>query len=228
MPEINNIFTGYDKTEIEAFNVCKYSLQKFCKEQLNIIPLDKTELIERGIYNKSNEGTCATEFAFTRFLIPFLSNYRGFSLFVDCDFIFLDDISKVLNFVSDKAVYVVQHNYTPKTDIKMEGKIQTAYPRKNWSSFMLFNCEHPSVAKLTPKLINKETGAYLHRFMWINDNEIGKLPPQYNFLVGYYDRSINPIGIHFTDGGPWLESYKNVEFNKEYFSLLKEYKNSVK
>lgn len=221
MRNINNIFIGYDSNEDEAYKVCRFSLEYFSGKTIKITPLKKCELIKRGIYNNAELGVCSTEFAFTRFLVPYLSNYSGISIFIDCDFIFLNNINSVLNFLTDKALYVVKHNYTPKAGTKMEGKPQTIFPRKNWSSFMLFDCSHESLKILTPDLVNKSSGEFLHRFMWLPDNLIGDLPAKYNFLVGYYDKNIAPIGVHFTDGGPWLQSYKNVEFSDKYFELKK-------
>lgn len=221
MNTVDNVFIGYDSSEDEAYQVCKFSLEHFSSKQINITPLKKDNLIKSGIYSNAEHGTVSTEFAFTRFLVPYLSNYSGFSIFVDCDFIFLDDINKVLNYITDKALYVVQHNYVPKTSTKMEGKIQTVFPRKNWSSFMLFDCNHSAIKNLTPDVVNKSSGEYLHRFKWLSDDLIGKLPVEFNFLVGYYDKNILPVGVHFTDGGPWLQSYENVDFSDKYFELKK-------
>jgi len=228
---INKVFIGYDSKETEAYEVCKYSIEKYNKNKnLEIIPIVKKDLISKGIYKNCESGLSSTEFSFTRFLVPYLSNYSGWSVFVDCDFIFLDDINSISSFLdTTHTLFVVKHDYTPKTDKKMESKIQTIYPRKNWSSLMVFNCEHTSIKTLTPDLINTSSGLYLHRFMWLDDKFIGNLPYKFNFLVGYYDKNtVSPIGVHFTDGGPWLDSYKDVEFSAEYFKLLKEYKNGIR
>tara|TARA_S200002703_G_scaffold110583_1_gene96212 strand:- start:233 stop:604 length:372 start_codon:yes stop_codon:yes gene_type:complete len=121
----------------------------------------------------------------------------------------------------------VQHDYTPKEGTKMDGQKQTIYPRKNWSSVMLFNCSHPSNKKLTMDLVNnpKINGAYLHRFSWLRDNEIGKLQHTWNYLVGVYNDIEKPNLIHYTEGGPWFENYRDCEFadvwKQELFDMMK-------
>ncbi len=100
----------------------------------------------------------------------------------------------------------MQHDYQPKDSVKMDGKVQTSYPRKNWSSCMLFNCGHPSTRQLTPELVNRETGAYLHRMQWAADDEIGALPTEYNWLEGWNEKPASglPKVVHYTRGGPWF------------------------
>jgi hypothetical protein len=108
----------------------------------------------------------------------------------------------------------VQHDYRPSEKTKMDGAVQTVYPRKNWSSLMLFNCEHPSVRALTPEIVNSETGAYLHRMQWAADSDIGALPADWNWLEGWNKKPANgtPNAIHFTRGGPWFEQWQIVEY----------------
>jgi hypothetical protein len=108
----------------------------------------------------------------------------------------------------------------------MDGKAQTSYPRKNWSSFMLFNCGHPSTRKLTPDVVNRETGAYLHRMQWAADNEIGEIPYTWNFLEGGYDKFATgtPKAVHFTRGGPWFENWQNVDYGDLWLAEEKELK----
>jgi len=113
-----------------------------------------------------------------------------------------------------KAVLCVQHDYQPTDLTKMDGKVQSVYPRKNWSSFMLFNCEHPSTRTLTPAVVNSESGAYLHRMQWADDSEIGALPKEWNWLEGWNEKPASgfPHAVHYTEGGPWFENYKDVEY----------------
>jgi hypothetical protein len=120
----------------------------------------------------------------------------------------------VLNEIDpSKAVSVVQHDYTPKQTVKMDGCIQHPYPRKNWSSFVVFNCNHPSVQKLTPKVVNQSEPAYLHRFEWLDDSEIGNLDIGWNYLEGWYPQGYNRLkAVHFTLGGPWFEHKKTCDF----------------
>lgn len=158
----------------------------------------------------------------SRFLVPYLSNYEGFSLFIDCDMVCLGDLEFILEFAdNNKDVYCVQHDYDPKSMVKMDGKEQHIYPRKNWSSAMLFN--NKQCIKLTPELVNTETPMYLHRMMWAEDNKIGTLPPKFNFLAGYYDYDReNPLLIHYTDGGPWFKEYHNCPHSDLWKNEIKE------
>ena len=138
--------------------------------------------------------------------------------------LFLDDVKKLFDQRNDKyAVMCAQHDYTPKEGVKMDGKAQTIYPRKNWSSMMLINCGHPSNLNLTDQLVNDEykTGAYFHRFSWLQDREIGKLSHEWNWLVGWYKEPEDgtPSALHYTEGGPWFKEYYNCEYNKEWLDV---------
>ncbi|MDC6447987.1 glycosyltransferase [Alphaproteobacteria bacterium] len=214
-----NIYIGYDSKEDIAYRVCKYSLLKRSTSKVKVFSLKLQELVAKNFYFRSIDPLASTEFTYSRFLVPALSSYQGWSIFCDCDFIFLDDISKILdNLDKSKAVYCVQHDYTPKEKHKMDGQIQTIYPRKNWSSFILFNCDHPSNKKLTVDLVNSESGSYLHQFKWLKDNEIGSLDERWNWLEGWTSNhnNQNPYAVHYTRGGPWFEEWQDVEFAKEW------------
>jgi lipopolysaccharide biosynthesis glycosyltransferase len=148
--------------------------------------------------------------------VPELANFKGWAVFMDCDMILTTDIKELFDQADDKyAVMCVQHDYTPKEGMKMDGQKQTIYPRKNWSSVVLFNCAHPSNARLTQDMVNDTelNGAYFHRFSWLKDEEIGKLDHTWNYLVGVYDDIETPKLIHYTEGGPWFENYRNCEFS---------------
>jgi lipopolysaccharide biosynthesis glycosyltransferase len=147
---------------------------------------------------------------------------------MDCDMILTADIKELFDQADDQyAVMCVKHNYTVKEGYKMDGQKQTVYPRKNWSSVMLINCGHPSNKKLTQDLVNDPeiNGAYLHRFSWLKDEEIGSLNHTWNYLVGVYDDIETPKLIHYTEGGPWFENYRNCEFHQlwknELFDMMK-------
>lgn len=204
------VFVGYDSREDIAFRVCKHSILKH-QPHANVLPIKQADLA--GIYKRPVDPLSSTEFSFTRFLVPYLTCYKGWALFVDCDFLFLEDVSKLFDLVENKyAVMVVKHNYCPVNKFKMDGKRQYLYPRKNWSSLILFNCSHPSNQQLTLNLINSSTGQYLHQFCWLDDNEIGELDFQWNWLVGWNNTGI-PKALHYTEGGPWFENYKNCEYS---------------
>ena len=127
----------------------------------------------------------------------------------------------------DKALYCVQHDYTPKERHKMDGKKQTLYPRKNWSSFMVFNCSHPSNKKLTIDTVNSESGSFLHQLKWLEDREIGSIDERWNWLEGWTSKNNNkkPYAVHFTRGGPWFDEWRDVEFSKEWHSEKEKYLN---
>jgi len=153
-------------------------------------------------------------------------NYKGWAIFCDCDFIFLNDISKILASLDpSKAIYCVQHDYTPKERHKMDGKKQTLYPRKNWSSFIVYNCDHPSNKKLTLETVNSESGAFLHQFKWLKDSEIGSLDERWNWLEGWTSNhnSNFPYAVHYTRGGPWFQEWQDVEFANEWIKERDEY-----
>ena len=136
-----NFFIGYDPKEDIAYRVCKYSLLKRSSNNVNVMSLKLDELVAKKLYTRPIDPLASTQFTYTRFLVPLLNNYEGWAVFCDCDFIFLNDLSKLFsNLDSSKAIYCVQHDYTPKEKHKMDGKKQTIYPRKNWSSFIVFNC----------------------------------------------------------------------------------------
>ena len=209
------VFIGYDSREELAWQVCRHSLLRHSGGNVEAIALRQDELRERGIYTRPHDLGASTEFSLTRFLTPYLAGQSGWVAFCDCDFLFTVDLRRVFEGLDEsKALYCVQHDYTPAYRVKMDGKPQAVYPRKNWSSFMLLNCDHPDVRALTPDIVNSATAAYLHRFEWIGDNSsIGALDLEWNFLDGEYPKPDRvPSVIHFTNGGPWFEEWKNCDF----------------
>lgn len=208
------IYVGYDSREDIAWQVCQHSIKRHASKELEVYPLKQPSLRELGLYTRPLDQSATTEFSLTRFLVPYLAAHEGWTIFCDCDFLYTDDIYKVLESVDpSKAVYVVQHDYVPANSIKMDGKAQTTYPRKNWSSFILFNNAHPAVKALTPDVVNTATPGYLHRLQWVEDKDIGELALTWNFLEGEYPKpEKTPIVIHYTNGGPWFENWQNVDY----------------
>ena len=207
------VYIGYDTSQDIAYQVCKSSILKYTN--VEIIPLVQQNLRDQGIYTRDIDPLSSTEFTFTRFLVPYLNGYKDWAIFVDSDFLFTEDISNLFKVADEKfAVMVVKHNYNPESSIKMNDKKQFLYPRKNWSSLILWNCSHPSNRKLSIKSVNKESGSYLHRFNWLDNNEIGEIDLRWNWLVNWHTESKDgiPKAIHYTEGGPWLENYKNCEY----------------
>ena len=208
-------FIGYDPKEDIAYRVCKQSLLNRSTIKIKAFALKQFELQSMGFYMRDKDPLASTEFTYTRFLIPALMDYKGWAVFCDCDILFLSDIKNLFSDLSDgKAIYCVKHDYTPKEKHKMDGRQQTVYPRKNWSSFIIFNCSHPANKKLTIDLANQETGSYLHQFKWLEDNQIGDLDERWNWLEGWTSmhNSKKPFAVHYTRGGPWFNEWQDVEY----------------
>ena len=219
--KIKDIFfyIGYDPKEDIAYRICKQSLINRSTISISVKSLKLYELVAKNFYTRSIDPLASTEFTYSRFLIPALMNYQGWAVFCDCDFLFFEDISLLFDSLDgDKALYCVQHDYTPKEKHKMDGQKQTIYPRKNWSSFMVFNCSHPSNKKLTKEVVNCESGSFLHQLKWLRDSEIGSLDERWNWLEGWtsnHNKS-EPFAVHFTRGGPWFDKWQEVEFASDW------------
>ena len=204
------IFIGYDKREAKAYDVCKFSI-----EQVSDIKINKLFSEDIETYNRDWGEPQSTDFTFTRFWVPQLSNYEGWSFFVDCDFVFLADPLEILKDIDEtKAAYVVQHpGYIPNSQIKMDGIAQHRAYRKNWASFILFNNSHPKNKRLTTEFLNNHRpGLDFHQLRWLDDEDIGALPLEWNCLDDYYYLE-NPKAIHYTDGGPWFDNYKETMYS---------------
>lgn len=214
MSDLLKVYVGHDSREDIAWQVCRSSLLRHASRPVEVYPLKQGTLRELGLYTRPQDKGATTEFSLTRFLTPYLAAHEGWSIFVDCDFLFTKDIYDLQPLLApDKAIAVVQHDYQPAQAIKMDGKSQTTYPRKNWSSFIAFNGANPHVKALTPAVVNNESPAFLHRFTWAPDAEIGALPLGWNFLVGEYPLPAEvPSAIHYTNGGPWFENCRDVDY----------------
>ena len=209
------VYVGWDSREDIAYQVCRHSILKR-NPQATVKPLKQNQMRQSGLYKREIDKLASTEFTFTRFFIPYLQNYKGWAVFCDCDFVWDIDVQELEQYCDDtKAVVCVQHDYTPKEETKMDGKQQHLYPRKNWSSMVLWNCGHEKNKILTPDLLNKESPKFLHRFSWLDDSEIGSLPHHYNWLVGWYKEPQDgkPKIYHWTEGGPWfVDNYFDCEY----------------
>ena len=225
------VFIGWDSREDIAYQVCKQSLLHAAKypNNLEIVPLKIKELEQKGLYSRQEDVLGSTEFTFTRFLVPELCDFKGWALFIDCDFVFREDVRNLFDRCDDNyAVMCVQHDYQPKDGEKMDGKVQHIYPRKNWSSCVLWNCGHPANKKwMTKELVNdpSTTGKYLHRFSWLDDSQIGKIHHEWNWLVGWYKepRDGSPKALHYTEGGPWFKKYETCEYSGDWYLSEKRY-----
>jgi hypothetical protein len=219
---ILNIYIGYDEVEIVAYHTLSQSIIKHASGPVRISPICSKHF--RKFFNRPRDVKQSNDFSFTRFLVPYLNNYNGYAIFMDCDMMLKTDIFEVLNEINPhKAISVVQHDYIPSDKVKYLNKVQYAYPRKNWSSFVVWNCSHEKNRKLTPSFVESASGLELHRFTWLLDTEIGDLDISWNWLVGDY---INPPedvkNVHWTIGGPYFQEYSDVEYSTEWFDMNKE------
>lgn len=208
------VFIGYDSREAVAYHVCAHSIMARAKTPVAIIPLALHSL---PMYTRPMDSLQSTEFAYSRFLVPYLSDYRGYSVFMDSDMLVRCDINEIMDLIdAEDDVSCVKHDYTPKTTIKFLGQKQSTYPRKNWSSVMLFNASHAANRRLSLRDINERTARRLHSFYWLHDSEIGGLLPRWNWLVDQQPRP-DDLGIaHMTLGGPWLEGWQGGSFDDEW------------
>lgn len=201
-----NIFIGYDTKETVAYHVCSNSIIRQATQPVSIIPLALNLLDD---YTETHTDT-SNEFVYSRFLVPHLMNYNGWAIFIDGDMVLQDDIANLWNLRDDsKAVMVVKHDYKTKQPIKYLNAKNEDYPRKNWSSVILWNCNHPAHKILSPKIVQSSTGQYLHRFSWISDSDIGDLPIEWNWLADEYGVNTSAKLIHYTLGTPCFEEFKD-------------------
>jgi hypothetical protein len=214
-----NIFIGYDPVESVAWHTLTHSILSRASIPVAFIPVNVRNLKE--IYYRKRDPKQSNEFSFTRFLVPFLSEYDGYALFMDCDMMLRCDIAEMESVIDEqpnKAVYVVKHDYKPNDKVKYLDTVQYEYPRKNWSSVVLWNCGHPSNRKVTPDFVNTASGLELHRFSWLKDEEIGELDVRWNWLVGEYAQPPKDVkNVHWTIGGPYFHEYEHVDFSDEWF-----------
>lgn len=221
------VFIGWDAREKVAYDVCRHSLQRHTRQKVDIRALKHRDLRKEGLFRRpwlieSETGgyidmldnrPFSTEFSHTRFLVPELCGFQGWALFMDSDMIWRGDVKDLFALCNDKyAAMVVKHNHRPKDGVKMDDRKQYAYHRKNWSSFVLWNCGHPANKGLTMQEVSFKPGAWLHGFDWLPDNLIGGLPFEYNWIESTSPSALTPKVIHYTEGGPWFEGMGDVLF----------------
>jgi len=243
------VYVGWDSREDEAFQVCDFSLRRNASVPVDVHAIVLSKLRDSGLYTRPtekrdgqlwdviSEAPMSTEFAISRFFVPLLAKNdgikEGWAIFCDCDFLWLGDVAELVAEADPaKALCCVQHKHEPKETTKMDGQLQVLYARKNWSSMMLFNLAHPAHDRLTLEMLNSVPGRDLHRFCWLEDDEIGAVAPDWNWLEGW-----SPLGdktprvIHYTRGGPWMEGWKDVQFGdlwiQEYQRMLEAKKSAA-
>ena len=239
-----SIWIGYEPRELDAYVVARHSLAKHISANVPVRGVVLSDLVARGLYRRAwhrtagrmidhiSDAPMSTEFALTRFLVMRLA-ISGWALFMDCDMLVRRDLMKLFALADpSKAVMCVKHEHAPKERVKMDDQAQVLYARKNWSSVMLFNCDHPSNQKLTVEMVNTVPGRDLHRFCWLADDDIGELAPEWNYLVGYTTGVADPKIVHFTSGIPSMQGVllnsgqelsSNVEYAEEWNEALLEW-----
>jgi lipopolysaccharide biosynthesis glycosyltransferase len=207
------IFIGYDSREAIAYHVCSNSIIRHSSNPVSITPLALNNL---PLYREMHSDG-SNQFIYSRFLVPHLMGYEGWALFIDGDMILRSDITELWDLRDDsKAVMCVHHDYKTKAEQKYLGAKNQNYPRKNWSSVVLWNCSHSDNKNLTPQFIQEATGAQLHRFTWLSDNLIGEIPKVWNWLPDEFGENHSAKLLHYTLGAPCFHEYANTEMASEW------------
>lgn len=223
-----SVWIGFDPREAAAFAVARRSARRRTIAPVQIRGLVLSELREAGLYYRPTSikdgrlfddisgAPMSTEFAISRFLVPYLAA-SGLALFMDCDVLVRTSLDNLFRKVDKtKAVTVVKHDFNPPEGVKMDGQLQTRYARKNWSSVMVFNCDHPANKALTVDLVNTVPGRDLHAFCWLKDEDIGEVDASWNYLVGHTKSTAEPAIVHYTDGIPSMQGYEACEYADEW------------
>lgn len=218
--EVIRIFIGYDSRLPVLFNVAQHSIIRHATRPVSITPIKLSHL--GHIFTRERLSIQSTEFSFSRFLTPYLAGYRGWAIFMDNDIVARDDIAKLWDLRDDRyAVQCVKHDHQPSSSVKFLGEPQTQYNKKNWSSVMLMNTARCTA--LTPAYVNKASGLELHQFKWLeSDDLIGALPMEWNFLVEYYKHDEGAKIVHYTEGGPYYEATRHVDFAETWLENFRD------
>lgn len=207
------IVVGFDQREAVAYHVfCQSVLEKSTK------PVQFTPLAENTLnFYEERHDDGSNRFIYTRFLTPFLMNYSGWAIFADGDMVCMTDIAELWKIRDpSKAVQVVKHDYKTKMTSKYLNNKNENYPKKNWSSLVLWNCGHEANQVLTPEYISSKSGAFLHRFSWLEDYLIGEIPKEWNWLAIEYEENPNAKIIHYTLGTPCFKDFSNCSMSNEW------------
>ena len=209
-----DIYIGFDSNEVVAYHTLCQSILAKSSRPVRFTPINLSNL--KQVFNRERNKLQSTEFSFSRFLVPYLSGYAGWSLFMDCDMLARADISELFKLADDKySVMVCKHDYIPRDEVKFLGNVQTKYEKKNWSSVILFN--NAKCKALTPDYVNTASGLELHQFKWLgDDNKIGGLPLEWNWLIGEYPYNDKAKICHFTLGGPYFKEYEKTDYADEW------------
>ena len=224
MNDIVDIIVGFDPREAVAYHTFTQSVIAKSSLPTRFLPLNVGSLSNYQELHKDGSN----DFIYSRFLVPYLMDFEGWAIYADGDMVCLEDIRKLWDLRDEKyAIQVVKHNYKTKMKNKYWGNKNEDYPRKNWSSLILWNCNHSSHKILTPEFVEKQTGAFLHRFSWIKDEEIGQLKKEWNWLAMEYEEKENINLIHYTIGTPCFKEYENTSLSshwkKSFLDMLEGY-----
>lgn len=212
------IAVGFDQREAVAYHTFCQSIIEKTSQPVAFYPLVLKSL--EGYKETHTDGSNA--FIYSRFLTPFLMDFKGWALFADGDMICREDITKLWSLRDEtKAVMCVKHDYKTKAKDKYLGNKNQDYPRKNWSSLVLWNCEHPKNKILKPEFVMKQSGAFLHRFSWLADDLIGDIPKEWNWLTTEYVDNYEAKLLHFTLGTPCFKDYLNCDMADEWHEAHK-------
>ena len=213
MNEIVDIVVGFDQRESVAYHTFTQSVIENSTIPVRFLPLSMSFLSNYKEVHKDGSN----DFIYSRFLVPYMMNFKGWAIYADGDMVCLEDIKKLWNLRDNKyAVQVVKHDYKTKITEKYWGNKNEDYPRKNWSSLILWNCEHESHKILTPDFIQNQSGAFLHRFSWVKDEEIGELQKEWNWLAMEYEEKEAINLIHYTIGTPCFKEYENKSLSQHW------------
>lgn len=209
------IFIGYDEREAVAYHALVHSIIELSSEPVSITPLVRKTLPIKP----ERDAKASTDFADTRFLVPYLCDFQGWAMFMDCDMLFTVDPKILWDMRDDDyAVMVRKHSYNPEYERKFLGQEQTRYKYKNWSSLMLFNNE--KCKSLTKDYVYNAHGLDLHQFEWLEDkSKIGCIPEGWNFLVESDFAEKKPELIHYTRGGPYFREFKYCPYSEEWWQM---------
>lgn len=230
------VVIGVDPRELDAYKVCYASIMRHSPDSV-VIPIHLDTVQIMGLYRRPftyvngkpydpiSKAPMSTEFALSRFLVPWLAKHNGikdqWAVFMDCDMLVRTDIDELLSLADERyAIQCVKHEVDHGTGKKMDGCEQTQYFRKNWSSVMLWNLKHDGHRRLTLDVFNEKRGLWLHSFLWLNDDEIGGLPKEWNHLVGVNPPNPNSKIVHHTLGAPFMPGYENCEYADEWFEVF--------
>ena len=207
------VFIGYDSREAVVYHVCAQSIIRHTTQPVSLTPLALSTL--SGYKERHSDGS--NQFIYSRFLTPYLCEYKGWALFIDGDMLLRTDLSELWALRDEsKAVMCVHHDYKTKTQSKYLGSKNADYPRKNWSSVVLWNCGHPANRDVTPSFIEGATGAQLHRFTWLSDDLVGEIPKVWNWLPDEFGPNPDAKLLHWTLGAPSFHEYADVPMADEW------------